>query len=82
MMKNNSETYRIIEYKGRLLQNYHQVYQYPEHPFIKAQFYAPVKQFFGKYYPTFWVNIIVMWCFNIFFFIALYFRWIPRLLKI
>ena len=82
MMKNNSETYRIIEYKGRLLQNYHQVYQYPEHSFIKAQFYAPVKQFLGRYHPTLWVNVIVIWCFNIFFFVALYFRWLPKLLNI
>jgi hypothetical protein len=81
MLKNNSETYRIVEYKNRLLQNYHQVYKDPEHPFIKAHFYAPVKQIFGYSYPTLWVNIVVMWCFNVFFFLALYFRWLPNLLN-
>jgi len=80
MLKNSSETYRIIEYKDRLLQNFHQVYKYPEHPFIKAHFYAPEKKVFGNYYPTLWVNVIVIWCFNVFFFVALYFRWVPRLL--
>jgi ABC-type multidrug transport system ATPase subunit len=79
MVKNNSETYRIIEYKNQFLQNYHQVYKEPEHPLIKAHFYAPVKQFFGRYYPTIWVNVMVMWCFNVFFFVALYFRWLPNL---
>jgi len=80
MVKNSNETYRIVEYKGKLLQNYHQIYKYPEHPFIKAHFYAPEKQLFGTYFPTVWVNVIVIWCFNVFFFLALYFRWLPNLL--
>jgi hypothetical protein len=82
MVKNNGETYRIIEYKGRFLQNYHQVYKDPENTFIKAHFYAPVKAFFGGQYPTLWVNVIVLWCFNVLFFVALYFRWLPKLLGI
>jgi len=81
MVKNSSETYRIIEYKARLLQNYHQVYKDPENTFIKAQFYAPVKPFFGKQYPTLWMNTLVIWCFNIFFFITLYFQWLPKMLE-
>ena len=82
MVRNSNETYRIVEYKDRFLQNFHQVYKDPEHPFIKAHFYAPVKQIFGKYFPTLWVNVIVMWCFNVFFFLALYFRWLPNLLNL
>ncbi|MDR1153778.1 MAG: ATP-binding cassette domain-containing protein [Bacteroidales bacterium] len=82
MVKSSNETYRLIEYKGRLLQNYHQVYTDPENKFIKAQFYAPVKQFFGRYYPTMWINVFAIWCFNILFFVALYFRWLPNLLNI
>ncbi len=82
MVKNNNEMHRLVEYKNQLLQNYHQIYKNPEHPFIKAQFYAPVKQCFGQYYPTLWVNIIVLWCFNIFFFLALYFRWLLNLLNL
>ena len=80
MVKNNSETYRIIEYKGRFLQNYHQIYKDPENTFLKAHFYTPSKQLFGAYYPTLWVNVIVIWCYNILFFAALYFRWLPKLL--
>jgi hypothetical protein len=82
MVKNTSESYRIIEYKDRLLQNYHQIYKDPEHPFIKAHFYAPEKKLFGVYYPTVWVNVAVIWCFNAFFYIALYFRWLPNLLNL
>ena len=82
MVRNTGEKYRIIEYKEHFLQNFNQVYKDPEYPFIKAQFYAPEKQIFGKRFPTVWVNIAVMWCFNIFFFVALYFRWLPRLLTI
>jgi len=82
MVKNSNETYRIVEYKNRLLQNYHQIYKYPEHPFIKAHFYAPEKKLFGNYYPTLWINVIVIWCFNVFFFLALYFRWLPNFLEL
>ena len=82
MVKNSNETYRIIEHKDRLIQNYHQVYKDPEYPFIKSHFYAPVKQFFGNYYPTIWINVMVMWAVNILLFVALYFRWLPKLLGI
>jgi len=80
MVRNSDEIYRIVEYRGRLLQNYHQVYKDPESKFLKAHFYAPEKPFFGKNYPTLWVNVLVLWCFNAFFFVALYFRWLPKLL--
>ena len=82
MVKNTGEKYRIIEYKDQFLQNYNHVYKDSEHPFIKAQFYAPEKQIFGKRCPTIWVNVTVMWCFNILLFAALYFRWLPKLLAI
>ena len=82
MVKNNSETYRIVQYKDKLLQNYHQVYKDPEHPFIKAHFYAPEKQIFGKLYPTIRVNVTVIWFFNIILFAALYFRWLPKTLSV
>jgi len=82
MVRNTNENYRIVEYKDRFLQNYNKVYQDTEHPFIKAQFYAAEKQIFGKRFPTFWVNLMVMWCFNIILFVALYFRWLPGLLAL
>jgi len=82
MVRNStgSGKHRIVEYKGRLLQNYNQVYKDPEHPFIKAHFFAPEKKIFGKNFPTIWVNVMVIWSFNIFLFVVLYFRWMPRLL--
>jgi ABC-type multidrug transport system ATPase subunit len=82
LVKNSNEIYRLVEYNDRLLQNYHQVYKDPESPFIKAHFYAPVKKLFGMSFPTPWANTVVIWGFNIFFFLALYFRWLPRTLKL
>jgi hypothetical protein len=82
LVKNSNEIYRLVEYKGRLLQNYHPIYKDPEHPFIKAQFYAPVKNVFGAPVPTVWVNIVIIWCFNLFFYLVLYFRWLPGLMKL
>jgi hypothetical protein len=82
MVKNSNEIHRLVEHKERLLQNYHPIYKDPDHPFIKAQFYAPSKRVFGQLFPTVWVNILVIWCFNVLFFIALYYRWLPKLLNI
>jgi len=82
MVRNANEKYRIVEHKERFLQNYNQIYKDPERPFLKAQFYAPEKKIFGKRFPTIWVNVLVMWCFNIVLFVALYFRWLPGLLAI
>jgi len=82
LVKKNNEQFRIIEYKNRFLQNFNQIYNDPEHPFIIASFYAPQKNIFGSSFPTLWVNLWVIWFFNIFFFIALYFRWLPILMEI
>ena len=81
MVKNSGETYRLVEYDNKLLQNYHLIFKDPEYPFVKAPFYSPAKQCFGTVWPTFTINIAVIWCFNIFFFLALYFRWLPKTLN-
>lgn len=79
-VENSNEVVRIIEYKGRLYQKIDPIYLDPEFKLIKAHFYAPRKQLFGKYYYTFWVNIIVIWMMSVIFFIILYFRGLRRLL--
>jgi len=79
-VENNNELIRIIEYKGRLYQKIDPIYLDPEPVLIKAHFYAPRKKVFGKYYSTFAVNAIVIWCFSIFLYLVLYFRLLKRLL--
>lgn len=78
-VRNSNSFDRIIEYKGRLFQKMDPIYQDPESQFVRAHFYSPYKKVFGSFYPTYWVNIIVLWIMNIMFFLILYNRLLVRL---
>jgi len=77
---NEKEEKRIIEFKGELIQKMDPIYKDPEHPFLKAHFYAPRKQIFGTYVDTLWVNIIFIWFWTVVTYLALYFRVLKRIL--
>lgn len=79
-VRNTNEVERIIEYDGQLIQKIDPIYLYPSGQFLRAHFYSPVKPFFGQYASTYWVNVAVIWCFSLLFYIALRFRWLKRLL--
>jgi hypothetical protein len=79
-VENSNEPVRIVEYKGRLIQKVDPIYLDPESNLIKAHFYASQKKFMGIFYPTFWVNTIVIWLMGIFFYIILYYRGLRKLL--
>jgi ABC transport system ATP-binding/permease protein len=81
-VRNSSEVERIIEYNGRLIQKIDPIYLIPENNFIRAHFYTPVKQIFGRYYSTFWVNVIVIWLTTTMLYLALYFRILKRILDL
>ncbi|MEA2105976.1 MAG: ABC transporter, partial [Bacteroidota bacterium] len=80
LVKNSNEINRIIEYNGELFQKIDPVFLDSPNKFIKAHFYAPRKQFLGKYYDTFKVNIAVIWAMTILLFIVLYFRLLRKAL--
>jgi hypothetical protein len=77
-VENTNEVVRIVEYKGSLYQKIDPIYLDPEYKCIKAHFYAPRKQFFGTYYKTFWVNIIIIWLMSVILFFILYFRLLKK----
>jgi ABC-type multidrug transport system ATPase subunit len=77
---NSNEVERIVEYKGELIQKIDPIYLDPTNPMIKAHFYAPRKMIFGVYFPTFWVNVLVIWIMTILLYFALYYRLLLRLL--
>jgi ABC-type multidrug transport system ATPase subunit/uncharacterized tellurite resistance protein B-like protein len=79
-VENSNEVVRIIEYKGHLYQKIDPIYLDPENKFVKAHFYSPRKKVFGKYYSTFWINIIVIWTMTFILFLILYFRGLKRFL--
>jgi len=73
-VENRDEINRIIEYKGELIQKYGPIYMDPEYKFIRAHFYAPRKQIFGKYYETLWINTLIIFIHAIILYILLYLR--------
>jgi len=77
---NKNEFLRIIEFDGELLQKKDPIYLDPENSFIKAHFYDPRKAVFGRFFPTIWVNLGVMWMSTIMLYLALYFRLLKRFL--
>jgi hypothetical protein len=53
----------------------------PNDRLIRSHFFAPRKNIFGRYYSTFWVNIIVIWLMSLFLAITLYFDALRGLLR-
>lgn len=78
IVTNKNEMKKILEYKGYLYQKTNMIYKYPERVII-SQFYAPKKKLFdGKYYPSFWVNLVIIWLFTILLYFTLYFSIINK----
>ena len=82
LVKNSNDlTSKIIESDGEVIQRADPVYlDPPSDRFLRAHFYAPRKAIFGKYFDTFWVNMIVIWVMTLVLFIALYFDWLKKVL--
>jgi ABC-type multidrug transport system ATPase subunit len=77
---NKSETSKVIELRGEIIQKLDPIFMDPDHKFIKAHFYSPTKQIFGIKLDTIVVNVIVLWIITVFLYMALYFRLLKRLL--
>ncbi len=64
LVKNISETHRIIEKDGKLIQKIYPIYKDPdpEHAIdFDAQFYMPAKSFLNRNIDTFYFNTGVIW---------------------
>ncbi|MDP4273209.1 MAG: ATP-binding cassette domain-containing protein [Bacteroidota bacterium] len=80
LVTNSNETDRIVEYHHHLYQKIDPVFYDSPDKFIKAHFYAPRKQIMGAYLSTFVINLIIIWLITVLFYVALYFRWLKKLL--
>jgi len=80
-VRNSNSLERIIEYKNELFQKIDPIYLEPRNKFIKSHFYAPYKNVFGNKIDTFWVNIGVIWVFNILLYISLHFRLLRKAIE-
>jgi hypothetical protein len=77
---NNKSFDFYTEYKGDMIQKRYSIYQDPTHKFIQAHFYAPRKMIAGRFIPTLWVNVMVIWFMTIILYLLLYFRVLKKFL--
>jgi len=83
LVKNVTETHRIIEKDGKLVQKIYPVYKDPdpEHSIdFDAQFYMPSKHFLNRNIDTFIFNNAVIWSMTLVLAIFLYFDVLRRIL--
>ncbi len=76
LVRNISETHRIIEQDGRLIQKIYPIYKDPdpEHSIdFDAQFYMPAKHFLNKDIDTLYFNMAVIWSMSLVLALLLYF---------
>lgn len=84
-VKNTSSAERIVEYDGSLIQKIYPIYNQehkPRHVLdFSANLYQPTKHFAGAYIDTFVFNILMIWFMTLVLFIALYFDWLRKLMR-
>jgi hypothetical protein len=74
------EKNKIVESDGRLYQQSDPIFLLPEH--TRSHFYAPAKTVFGRYFDTYWFNIVVIWLGSLILYAVLYFDLVRRLVRI
>jgi len=68
---NTNEVTKFLETDSRIVQKHEPIFMLPDHPWGRAQFYAPMKLFNGQYVRTLWFNLAVIWLFSLMLFITL-----------
>lgn len=83
LVKNLTETHRIIEKDGRLIQKIYPIYKNPdpEHAIdFDAQFYMPAKHFLNRDVDTFYFNTAMIWSMTLVLTISLYYDVLRRII--
>ena len=84
IVTNTYEKNKILRDKDNLIQQYQPIYFIPDNfstVGIRAHFYAPKKLFFGRYYDTFWFDVIMIWVMSFLLYIPLYYNQLRKLLE-
>lgn len=85
LVKNISTKERLLEYKGKLIQQINPIFQEtnPSNPMdYRTAFFLPQKNFAGVSIDTFWFNLLVIWMMALLLYIALYFEWLRNLIDL
>ena len=85
IVRNTMVKNRIIEQNNRLIQQIDPIYLEPVNIAgmfdFRAHFYAPVKHFMGRYYSTYWFNVIAIWVMTLLLYFTLYFDLLYRIIN-
>jgi ABC-type multidrug transport system ATPase subunit/uncharacterized tellurite resistance protein B-like protein len=79
------EKNKIIRYKDELIQQIDPIYKDADiegYFNFRSHFYAPRKYFAGKYYDTYWFNLMFIWAMTFFLYITLYYNVLKKLLDL
>ncbi|MBN8652994.1 MAG: ATP-binding cassette domain-containing protein [Cytophagales bacterium] len=85
LVRNVSAQERISEYQGALIQNINPVFQHPNphHRFdYRAPFFISEKNLAGWQINTYSFNLLVIWTMTALFFVALYFEWLRKFVRL
>jgi ABC transport system ATP-binding/permease protein len=81
---NAYEKNSILRYKDNLIRQYRPIYHEPDNFemfALRTHFYAPRKFVFGKYFDTFWVNVVIIWIMSILLYFPLYFDHLKKIIN-
>lgn len=84
LVKNITEKDRIIEFKGRLIQQINPVFQEPKPAYLadyRTHFFAPAKNLFGAKVSTYWFDTMVIWLMTLLLYVTLYFELLRKLIN-
>jgi ABC transport system ATP-binding/permease protein len=85
LVYDNKEKTRILEHRGRLIQQIYPIYADPEPEYFLdfgTLFYVPKKHFAGRYYETFLFNTIMMWVMTLILIITLYYDVLRKIIAL
>ena len=78
-LNNKKDLIKVIVSKNEIINKENQTFQLPRG--VNSHYYAPMKLFVNRYYPTLSFNLAVMWVTIMVLGICLYFNVLPRLLN-
>ncbi|MBN1251117.1 MAG: ATP-binding cassette domain-containing protein [Bacteroidales bacterium] len=81
---NTYEKNKIWRYKNSLIQQYEPIFWTPDNFDLigfRAHFYAPKKVLFGKYFDTFWFDLVIIWIMSILLYIPLYYDHLKKIIN-
>ncbi len=83
IVRNIYEKNKILRFKDKLIRQEEPIYLEPDATNfigIRAHFYSPNKYFMGKFYGTFWFNVLFIWAMSLLLYIPLYYDHLRKLI--